>query len=546
MFIRVVKSKDYSYARLVESYRDSVTGKTKQRVISNLFRVDPPDPKALALQAFFQQNSNLDDLREKIVVETSKDYGNVVFLEEIWLELRLDQALISALKSSRRDAIKTEKLIRLMVFCQICAPTSKLGILKWLEEVKIPGLSTNVTHQMLLRAMDALVQNFPAVKAAISNMILPLVDRDYTLALYDLTTVRSTGNSEVDNDVRQYGKSKETGGIDRQFLYGVVQNRDGLPLMYQIHKGNTAESKTFSGAITTLLEQYPINRIIVVADRGLLSEKNQTELPDLGKIGGQTVQFIFAVAIRKYTETRKTLNNRDFDDGGIAEQTFFGHRLVVTYNAKIAREQTRNRQNQIEQIEEFAESLRTHLEVVKTRVLRQDQKAVNKVKARAKRLHLSRIVKAAIIDEKFTYWIERSALEEAEKLDGLLGLSTNVYDLDAETIIDHYKSRVDIESGFRTLKSEIQIAPVRHWVPERIDAHGMICYLALVLHRVIRSKLRARGVTHSVSDVLRKLAQVKYLELSINKQGVTAITKKTEEQLSLIQLFELDKLNDIG
>ena len=161
-------------------------------------------------------------------------------------------------------------------------------------------------------------------------------------------------------------------------------------------------------------------------------------------------------------------------------------------------------------------------------------------------MHLGRIVKAAIKDEKFTFWIERSALEEAEKLDGLLALSTNVYDLDAETIIDHYKSRVDIESGFRTLKSEIQIAPVRHWVPDRIDAHGMICYLALVLHRVIRSKLRARGVTHSVTDVLRMLAQVKYLELSINKQAVTAITKKTEEQLSLIHIFELDKLKDIG
>ena len=546
MFIRTVKSKGYSYARLVENYRDSATGKTKQRVICNLCRLDPPDPKAKALTAFFQEHLKLDKLQEKVVVETSKDFGNVVFLHEIWQELGLDQALISALNTSRRDATKTEKLIRLMVFCQICAPSSKLGILKWLEEAKIPSIPTNVTHQMLLRAMDALVTNFPAVKAAISKMILPLVDRDYTLALYDLTTVRIAGKGEVDGDVRQYGKSKETGGIDRQFLYGVVQNRDGLPLMYQIHKGNTAETKTFSGAITTLLEQYPINRVIVVADRGLLSEKNQTELPNLGKIGGQTVQFIFAVGIRKYTETKTTLNNRDFADDEIAEHTFLDHRLVVTYNAKIAREQTLNRRKQLDEIEQYAESLMTHLEVVKTRVLRQDQKAVNKIKARAKRLHLGRIVKAAIKDEKFTFWIERSALEEAEKLDGLLALSTNVYDLDAETIIDHYKSRVDIESGFRTLKSEIQIAPVRHWVPDRIDAHGMICYLALVLHRVIRSKLRARGVTHSVTDVLRMLAQVKYLELSINKQAVTAITKKTEEQLSLIHIFELDKLKDIG
>ena len=545
MFIRVVKSKGYSYARLVENYRDSTTGKTKQRVICNLCRLDPPDPKATALKTFFQQYWAFDNNSEKIVVEVSKDYGHVVFLHEIWLELGLDQALNSALKASRRDATKTEKLIRLMVFCQICAPTSKLGILKWLEDAKIPGIPANVTHQMLLRAMDALVNNFPAVKDAISSMILPLVDRDYTLALYDLTTVRAAGKSEVDNDLRQFGKSKETGGFDRQFLYGVMQNRDGLPLMYQIHQGNVAETKTFSGAISTLLEQYPINRIIVVADRGLLSEKNLTKLPNLGKIGEQTVQFILAVPLRKYSETRMILSNRDFAEDGIIEKTFLNHRLVVSYNAKIAREQTLNRRKQIEQIEQHAETLLTHIEVVKTRTPRQDQKAVNKIKAQAKSLNLSRIVKAAIKDEKFTFWVEHSALEEAEKLDGLLALSTNVYDLDAETIIDHYKSRADIESGFRTLKSEIQIAPVRHWVPNRIDAHGMICYLALVIHRVIRSKLRARGVSNSVKDVLRTLAQVKYVELSLNKQKITGLTKKTEEQLSLIHLFELDKLKDI-
>ena len=270
-----------------------------------------------------------------------------------------------------------------------------------------------------------------------------------------------------------------------------------------------------------MLEQYPINRIVVVADRGLLSEKNLTKLPNLGKIGEQTVQFIFAVPLRKYSETRTILSNHDFDNDGITEKTFLGYRLVVSYNSKIAREQTLNRRKQIEQIEQHAEELITHMEVVKTRTPRQDQKAVNKIKAQARSLNLSRIVKAVIKDEKFTFWIERNALEEAEKLDGLLALSTNVYDLDAETIIDHYKSRVDIESGFRTLKSDIQIAPVRHWIPNRIDAHGMICYLAQVLHREICSKLRARGVSNSVTDVLRTLAQVKYVELSVNKQGIT-------------------------
>ena len=83
---------------------------------------------------------------------------------------------------------------------------------------------------------------------------------------------------------------------------------------------------------------------------------------------------------------------------------------------------------------------------------------------KAKNLNLISVVKAAIKDEKYLFWIEHCVLEEAEKLDGLLAISTNVYDLDAESITNHYKSRVDIECGFRTLKSEIQIAPLRLWV----------------------------------------------------------------------------------
>ena len=87
MYIRVVKSKGYSYARLVDSFRDPDTGKVKQRVVANLCRLDPPDPKANALKAFFQQDSDYGHLQEDIVLESSKDFGHVVFLHEIWLEL---------------------------------------------------------------------------------------------------------------------------------------------------------------------------------------------------------------------------------------------------------------------------------------------------------------------------------------------------------------------------------------------------------------------------------------------------------------------------
>ena len=544
MFVRVVKSGNYHYVRLVESYRDKVTGKVRQRLLANLFRLDSiSGPTAKALKSFFDRqvkNSATPDPDFQLGV--SKDFGNIVFLHEIWIQLGLDQALRAALKLTRRDEVKTEALIRLMVFCQFCAPTSKRGVLNWLEVVKIPGMKMEVTHQMLLRAMDALEDNFQAIKNEVSKMILPLVDHEFTLALYDLTTVRVCGKSEVENDLRQIGKNKETGGFARQFVYGIVQNRDGLPLMYQIHRGNTADTSTLTGAITALLEQYPVSRIIAVADRGLLSEKNIAKLPGLGAEKGKTLQHIIAVPIRRYKELRMSLDNRELVEDCIFEKTFLGHRLVVSYNAKVAREKQLQRRTLLNKIESEAKEVETHLELLQQRTKQQDEKAVKKIRSVVRKSHLSRIAKAELKNEKFTFRIDQDALTEAEQLDGLLALSTDVDDLDAQEIIDHYKSRIDIESGFKTLKGEIKIAPVRHWKPGRINSHGMICYLALLLHRVIRQRLRARGVNTSVADVMRVLAQIKQVDVSIKDKEYTAITKQTEEQLNLLDLFEVEGL----
>ena len=134
--------------------------------------------------------------------------------------------------------------IRAMVFNRLCDPTSKLGCLRWLETVAIPPMPDIVTHQHLLRAMDALVDYADAVEEALARQFRPLVDQDLTVAFYDLTTVRIHGEGKVEADIRAYGMNKETGGVARQFVLGVVQSADGLPLMHTVHPGNVSETKT--------------------------------------------------------------------------------------------------------------------------------------------------------------------------------------------------------------------------------------------------------------------------------------------------------------
>jgi len=170
-------------------------------------------------------------------------YGDVFALHELWKDLGFDRALSRALRSGKRE-IDVEALVRAMVFNRLCDPASKLGCLRWLETVAMPAMPEGVTHQHLLRAMDALTDHAERVEMELARQIRPLVDRDLAVVFYDLTTVRIHGEAELEDDLRAYGMNKELGGVARQFVLGVVQTAEGLPLMHTVHPGNVAETKT--------------------------------------------------------------------------------------------------------------------------------------------------------------------------------------------------------------------------------------------------------------------------------------------------------------
>jgi hypothetical protein len=136
-----------------------------------------------------------------------------------------------------------EALIRVMVLNRLWEPESKLGVLRWVETVALPGGPiAAITHQQLLRSMDALMEQQSAVDAVVDGLLRPLIDQDLSVVFYNLTTIRSECLVTVPQDVRQFGMAKE-GLIARQFLLGVVQTAEGLPIYHEVFDGNTAEPK---------------------------------------------------------------------------------------------------------------------------------------------------------------------------------------------------------------------------------------------------------------------------------------------------------------
>ena len=544
MYTKITKSGGRQYLQLVEGYRNE-QGKVRHRVVANLGRLESLTPAKLdpLIGGLNRALGRAENPALPVEIESSKAYGNVFALHELWKDLGFDKALGRAMRSGRRQ-IRADALVRAMVFNRLCDPTSKLGCLRWLDTVAMPDMPAKVEHHHLLRAMDALMDHVELVEDELAKQIRPLVDQDLTVVFYDLTTVRIHGEGQVEEDIRAFGLNKETGGIARQFVLGVVQTAEGLPLMHTVHPGNVAETKTLQAMLATVLQRFPIERVILVADRGLLSLDNIGALTTLAKQEERTLEFILALPARRYKDLVAPFRSMVFDEDGLAEDRFAGHRLVVAYDPLRAAEQGEQRRARIAELEIMAEKLLGKLDAQdagQTAKGRRasDRGAYSRFNRAVADAGLTRFLKADLTADRFSWSVNDAAIADAELFDGKLALITNAPDIAPTETVARYKGLADIERGFRVLKSDIEIAPVHHRLPDRIRAHAMICFLALVLYRVMRMRLKAKGHSASPRTALDLLERIQQHVARIGPATKTTLTRQKPEQLDLFNALDL-------
>jgi hypothetical protein len=554
MYVKIVTSGPRRYVKLVEAFRDA-RGVPRQRVIATLGRLE-------AVQAG-EVNPLIDGLLRasgqptlaegtgQVEFAPARSVGDTWLLTALWQELGFGTAFRHLLRRAH-PSFDAERLLRVMVFNRLCDPESKLGILRWLEGALVPGVAPEtVSHQRLLRTMDTLVEHGDELEAILAGLLRPLLDQELSIVFYDLTTLRLEGQSTVEGELRQYGMAKE-GDIARQCLLGVVQTAEGLPIYHEVFAGNTAETTTLVPTIQRVLSRFPIRRVIVVADRGLLSLDNLAELQQI-RIGEQSLEFILAVPGRRYVEFTERL--QDFHtqqcaaaaDEITGEVPWQGFRLVVAHHPEVAAERTAARDQQIATLEQQANVWAGKLDGQDTGTRYRGRKLSDGgVMARFHRAvseaKLSRILRVDLTSPVFTYEIDESALALARMMDGKLLLVTNVQDLTPEEIVARYKALADIERGFRVLKSEIEIAPIFHRLPDRIRAHALICFLALILYRVLRMRLKARHRPYSPERALEITRRIQLHQVTLHQRHqASGLTHLTLEQQELFADLELPK-----
>ena len=558
MFIKVTQTGNRRYAQLVESFRNE-EGKPRQRTICTLGRLEPGsdiDTLIASLQRA-QGVAATPAVLAGLRFTDSRHAGDIWALSELWRSLGFDDLALAWRRS--KSEVDVLGCLRLMVMNRLCDPGSKLGVLRWLETVALPADVGAVSqHQHLLRAMDVVDEYSDKLGDRLAMLMRPLIDQDLSVVFYDLTTVAVTGQTDLDDDVRAYGMAK-SGLVERQFMLSLVQTAEGLPIAHEVHPGNTAEAKTLLPMIRKLLARYPLKRVVLIADRGLLSTAN---IEELGKLQAQlkkdgrdvAVQYILAVPAARYgdfcDDLKKLHEAQDNTQEWCGQTQWKNSRLVVEHDPVVAARRTGARDKTIAELIELGQECSVKLDAQdESRQLGKKNKTKGRpmsdsgTKARfyhaVKDAHMAHVIKVDLKAELFSYAIDEDKKRYLELLDGKLLLVTNTDEAAAE-VVQRYKSLADIERGFRVLKSDIEIGPVYHRLPKRIRAHALICFMALVLYRVMRMRLKAAQRPESPTTLLEQLKRI-HQQTAVTAVGktLTGLTEITALQKSLFAALDL-------
>ncbi len=404
------------------------------------------------------------------------------------------------------DAIP-DNLFKQLVIARLCFPASKLKTTDLLSKYQF--LSVEVQH--VYRYMDKLHSTQKELVQDISyRHSLKILENDISVVFYDVTTLYF----EVDNEdsIRKRGFSKEGKHQNPQVLLGLLVSVDGYPIAYEIFEGNKYEGHTMLPVINGFKERYQINKLIVVADSGLLTNANIEELCDKG------YEFILGARIKNekgalkkqilgfdYSKTKEQLMQKDD-----------GTRLLVTYSEKRAGKDKYNREKGLAKLEKKIRSGK----LTKTNI---NNRGYNK--------YLK-------MDGKISLSIDMEKFNSDGKWDGLKGYLTNTM-LSNNEIIENYSHLWKIEKAFRVSKHDLKIRPIFHRVQRRIESHICISFVAYKIYKELERQLKVKDSPLSPEkaiDIAKTIYSIQ-VKTPNQKHIISKIILLTEEQKILANLF---------
>jgi len=430
--------------------------------------------------------------------------GGYLFLQQIYNSLGLSK-LCEDISGRYKFDFNLDSVLSRLIYSRIIYPSSKLATKK-LSNNFIEKPKFKLQH--IYRALEILAKENDLIQSIVYQNSLKHGKRNTKILYYDCTNYYF--EIERESGLKQYGISKEH-RPNPIVQMGLFMDGDGIPLAFNINPGNTNEQITMQPLEEKILKDFNLSKFIVCTDAGLASENNR-KLNSYGKRAFITTQSI--KKLKKHLKQwalnaegwqlpgkAKTYNINDINENSHKEATFYKERwikengleqkLIVTYSIKYRDYQRSIREKQINRALRALESNTSNMKKTNS----------NDYKRFIKQIHCT---KEGEIAEKKAYSLNTVVVEDEMAYDGFHGVCTNLED-DGREIIQINKRRWEIEECFRIMKSELKARPVFLSRDDRIKAHFLTCYLALIIYRLLEKKLNSEFTCGEIISALKSM-----------------------------------------
>lgn len=468
MYIAVIPNRDSPPAVLLrESYREG--GKVKKRTLANLSAL-PMEHVEVLRHAL--KGETLVPAEEHFEVLRSRPHGHVAAVLGTLRSLGLEEVL-STRRHRKRD------LVVAMIVARILEPRSKLATARELGGETLASTLGEVlgvgeaSADELYEAMDWLVRGQERIEKKLAKRHLA----EGGPVLWDVTSTYFEGRHCA---LARPGYSRDHRPDRPQIVFGLLTTERGCPVAVEVFDGNTADPETLEVAVGRLREGFGLSRVVVVGDRGMITQARIT-----GELKPQGLGWITALRAPQVRQLWKKgpLQLSLFDEQDLAEITspdFPGERLIACRNPLLAEERARKREALLQATERELEKVRRATVRERGPLRGRDQigMRVGKVLGRfkvGKHFHLT------ITEDSVAFERDEERIGQEAALDGIYVVRTSegAEALTAEATVEAYKRLSRVERGFRVCKgSELQVRPIHHRREDRVRAHVFLCMLA--------------------------------------------------------------------
>lgn len=397
--------------------------------------------------------------------------------------------------------ICADPLVRDLIAARIYMPSSKRETREILQDLFGVKYSLITIYRHLKKAVDnGLKEKFQTALIAFAQEEL----HDYLrLVFYDVTTLAF--DSQVKAGLKDFGFSKDHRFHDVQIVVGLVVNRQGFPLYFDVFNGKTFEGKTFLSVVENIRNLLKNPDLIIIADAAMVSRINIEEL-DKRNIGFIVGARLGNIPVGLQDQISKEVLGQDLKTTTV---TYLNHRLICQYLIKRAAKDRSDRKKQIDK--------------------------ANKVIASPSQIH-RRFRFVETVSGKYS--INNKLISKAQKLEGIKGYLTNT-NLDEHAVIERYHDLWRIEKAFRITKSDLEARPIFLRLDKTIICHLTIVFAGLAICRFLEMK------TNSSIQKILKIAEKVLTHKAINTQ--TGETGSIETTITNKELKEkIDLLNSLG